>query len=78
MSDMESRAPSLPAEGAFVIQLFEGVDGDSVPLEGRAEHVVSGRSSRFSNLEELARFLSACLGSHPAQPGQGSLEGRLH
>ena len=50
----------LPADHAFVLQ-FEASCGAGGGARGRVEHVVSGRTSRFQSIDELATFLAAVL-----------------
>jgi hypothetical protein len=47
--------------GAFVIQLH--VDADIVDhrLAGRVEHVRTGDAALFESLDDLLRFMDACL-----------------
>jgi hypothetical protein len=54
------RAP-LSAETAFVVHLT--ADGLDVAerLEGRVEHVVSGRSLRFGSASDLVSFMQQVL-----------------
>ena len=57
----------LPPNRAFVVQFESDCGFESRQPErrddarGRAEHVVSGRASRFRTLEELLVFLAAVL-----------------
>ena len=52
---------NLPARRAFVVQ----ISGDTKPLqgslEGRVEHLNSGKFSHFSSQEGLIRFLNQIL-----------------
>lgn len=50
----------LPASRAFVVQLPAG-DVQEEPVFGRVEHVMSGRSTRFTGLEQLAEFFAEVL-----------------
>ena len=65
MSNPESDL--LPPNRAFVVQFESDCGLETLQRErrddarGRAEHVVSGRASRFRTLEELLVFISAVL-----------------
>jgi hypothetical protein len=52
----ESRSTPAPldADAAFVVHL---TGGDPSAVSGRAEHVTSGRSLRFTSLSELHGFM---------------------
>jgi hypothetical protein len=50
--------PHLTPEGAFVIQVRTDSDLPAGRLCGRVEHVTSGRSDRFSSLDELMAFIA--------------------
>ncbi|HTT63944.1 MAG TPA: hypothetical protein VMG35_18965 [Bryobacteraceae bacterium] len=45
----------------FVIQIRPDADVRAGQLEGRVEHIDSGRSSHFKSVEELVAFLTAML-----------------
>jgi hypothetical protein len=47
---------------AFVVQLREGVGLTPEALQGRVEHIVSGRAALFTSLEELRVFMEDVLG----------------
>jgi hypothetical protein len=47
--------------GAFVIQLHTDADVKEHRLAGRVEHVRTGDSALFGSLEDLLRFMDACL-----------------
>ena len=48
--------PSLPSDKAFVVQFRAQADGTQEHCEGRVEHLVSGRATRFSSQAELMAF----------------------
>src|SRR5215510_13925228 len=59
-------APFLPnaplsPRWAFVVQLREGTALTPEGLHGRLEHVVSGRATFFTGLEELRAFMAEVL-----------------
>jgi len=49
--------PSLPANRAFVVQLYAEAQVEQGEFKGRVEHVVSMRATHFHSLEELAAFM---------------------
>ena len=51
----------LSAKGAFVVHLAEGAGDGPETLLGRVEHIVSGRSLRFSSVAELVGFMQRTL-----------------
>lgn len=54
-------APSLPASRAFVIQFRATADIAHGQVEGRVEHMVSGKSGHFHSLTELMDFWSRIM-----------------
>ena len=54
----DSDEPRLTPGAAFVVQLGTDSDLATRRLRGRVEHVVSGRSDRFSSLDELIAFIA--------------------
>ena len=48
----------LSPHWAFVVQLREGTALTPEGLHGRLEHVVSGRATLFTGLEELRAFMA--------------------
>ena len=57
----EGEQPSLPANRAFVVQ-FQGTPPGAPPTaSGRAEHVASGRATRFDSWDRLRRFIELVL-----------------
>jgi len=59
----------LLVDHAFVLQ-FEANCGAGGGARGRVEHVVSGRTSRFQSIDELATFLAAVLRDVAANAGE--------
>ena len=59
---------------AFVVQLREGTALTPEGLYGRLEHVVSGRATLFTSLEELRAFMAEVLaqGAPPHTLMQGT------
>jgi hypothetical protein len=43
----------LHHDGAFVVQFRTNTDFEQGPVEGRVEHVASGRTAHFTSIEEL-------------------------
>jgi len=56
----------LPSSRAFIVQLPDGDLGDK-PCRGRVEHVRSGRSTRFEDLDRLAQFFATVLSTEGQQ-----------
>lgn len=56
----------LSPQAAFVVQFVSGSRLDGGTVDGRVEHVASGRSARFDSVDQLLRFLGEVL----AQPQQ--------
>ena len=54
-------ASSLPVRRSFVVQFHLGSSLDPLSFEGRIEHIVSGRSSKFAGGHELLEQLEAAL-----------------
>jgi hypothetical protein len=67
----EERA-SLPVQRAFVVQFRDDTDVAAERLVGRVEHVVSGRATHFSSLEELLTFIGRVLAEQHPEPLQGA------
>jgi len=47
--------------GAFVVQFRAGTDFDAGRVEGRVEHVATGRMARFESLQELLSIIAVAL-----------------
>jgi len=64
----------LSPHWAFVVQLREGTALTPEGLHGRLEHVVSGRATLFTGLEELRAFMAEVLaqGAPPHTLMQGT------
>jgi hypothetical protein len=64
----DQRDPSaekrLSPQAAFVVQFVSGSRLDGGTVDGRVEHVASGRSARFDSVDQLLRFLAEVL-AHP-------------
>ena len=58
---------SLPAKRAFVVQIHADAKVEQGRWQGRVEHIVSYRSTRFQSLEELVAFIVKVL-SEPEPP----------
>ena len=58
----ESRArPRYPPGHAFVMQLQADVSIETGRIDGRIEHVVSGRAAHFSSWEKVLAFIAHIL-----------------
>jgi len=53
--------PSLPTQRAFVVQLHATSKIEKGQFKGRVEHIVSGRSTRFSTIKALKAFMRHVL-----------------
>ena len=68
---LTSSTPEAPLSPhwAFVVQLRQGTALTPEEMQGRIEHVVSGRATLFTGLEELRAFMAEVLAqdalSHP-------------
>jgi hypothetical protein len=51
----------LPADRAFVVQLYAETAVAPGQLRGRVEHVVSGQATHFASLAELLGFIMRVL-----------------
>lgn len=58
---------SLPAKRAFVVQVRADAKVEKGEWEGRIEHIVSYRATRFQSLDELLAFMVKIL-SEPEPP----------
>ena len=58
---MPQSQPVLPTNRAFLVQFRTPSTGMPSSYEGRVEHVVSGRMTRFHSLEELLAFMIKVL-----------------
>ncbi|HYD46959.1 MAG TPA: hypothetical protein VEB21_01360 [Terriglobales bacterium] len=69
-NDSRPSAPvkALDARNAFVVHV---TDADAGGLNGRVEHIPSGRSLRFSSTAELAEFMQTAWSA-----GSGAGESR--
>jgi hypothetical protein len=63
----ETKPPLLP-EWAFVVQFREGTDLSHNRVDGRVEHIVSGRAAQFTSLDELVAFMAEVLAIVRAPP----------
>ena len=64
----------LPPHRAFVVKI--SVDADPAHVAGHVEHVESGTSAQFEELEELGAFLARVLAREQSEaaPEQGNVE----
>ncbi len=58
--------------GAFVVQFRTVTDFESGRVEGRVEHIASGRAAHFISLEELCEAFAQLSTSVPAQQPKSS------
>jgi hypothetical protein len=56
----------LHSAGAFVVQLHAQSDFDAGRVEGRVEHVASGRTANFGSASQLLESLAQLWKSAPA------------
>ena len=47
--------------GAFVVQFRAATDFDAGCVEGRVEHVATGRTARFDSVQELLAIIALAL-----------------
>jgi hypothetical protein len=72
MKETSSGGHPLPAERAFVVQLYAEADVARGCMAGRVEHVVSGQAGHFETLEDLLTFIERVLTSLHAEPPEES------
>ncbi len=60
-------APLSP-QWAFVVQLRQGTSLDPTRVQGRIEHVISGRATTFTSLEEARAFMARVLAEVGEKP----------
>lgn len=65
-----ARAPALPSDRAFVVQLTADSDPARGVYLGRVEHVRTGRCARFGSAGELQRFLAEVVSALERDRGQ--------
>ena len=65
--DAEGPAP-LSVHRAFVVHFRMSTDIAQGRIEGRVEHVVSGRATHFASLEELLAFMARILTTERSPP----------
>ena len=58
----------MPADQAFVIRFRADTDPTLERIDGRIEHVVSGRGIRFGTTAEMLEFIRRMLTESPANP----------
>lgn len=64
------RVSPLPTARAFVVQLSAEADMERKRVEGRVEHVISGRATHSQTLQELTAFMRRVLGDTSSEPGE--------
>ncbi len=68
-------AAHLTADRAFVVQFLPPSPVQPAELQGRVEHVVTGRAARFQSAREMVRFMATVLLREDAFPGQSIAPG---
>ncbi len=63
--DDEEALGALPTNRAFVLQFRQQADVNSGRVDGRIEHITSGRAGLFHTLEELVSFVGENLEGQP-------------
>ncbi len=53
--------PPLSPHWAFVVQLRQGTSFEPTDIQGRIEHVISGKATTFSSLEDARAFMARVL-----------------
>ncbi len=70
----ESDPSGLPTNRAFVLQFRRHADVKKGCVDGRIEHITSGRAELFHTLDELVAFVEESLGgasgTMPNDPSQ--------
>ena len=66
--------PSLPAKRAFVVQIHSDAEVEQGQWQGRVEHIVSYRATRFQSLEELLAFMVKVLNESAQQEQMAETE----
>jgi hypothetical protein len=66
-SASHQRGP-FPIQYAFVVQFANHTALEAEGLEGRIEHIVSGKSTQFQSLEVLLAFVQQMLGACRVSP----------
>jgi hypothetical protein len=61
MSQIPLATAPLSPHWAFVVQLREGTPLTPQGIQGRVEHITSGRATDFSSLAALLAFMAAVL-----------------
>ena len=63
-------APTLPYAKAFVVQFTADTDARLERVEGRIEHLQTGRRSRFASAEQLLACVTALLADSAENPAE--------
>jgi hypothetical protein len=58
---MSTQQPAYPTQRAFVVQIHAEVDMTQGEVQGRVEHIVSGRVTHFKTVEALVQFIVQVL-----------------
>jgi hypothetical protein len=61
MSNDQPTHAALRPEHAFVVRFIPSTQVDAGQVEGRVEHLVSRRTTRFQSLEALLAFIDRVL-----------------
>jgi hypothetical protein len=68
MSHTMPTAVPLSPHWSFVVQLREGTALTSQAIQGRVEHITSGRVTDFCSLDALLAFMAQALTQPAEQP----------
>ena len=71
---MAKKQPSLPANRAFVVQLYADAQPEKGQFCGRVEHIVSHQTAHFASVEDLTAFMVRVImaDNHDTANGYGS------
>ena len=76
MHSTPRKSQGLTVQRSFVVELYDDADVRSGRIAGRIEHVVTGRSVRFSSADALFAFMADALEDGPAGIGSETRERR--
>ena len=61
--------------GSFLLDLDESQSPESCTFSGRIEHILSGETRLFTNVEAIAEFVRDVLAAEPTAGRSGRTEG---
>jgi len=70
MQPHSGEEPRLPADRAFVVQVYADVAVAQGQIHGRIEHVLSGQATHFASLAELVAFITRVLAAEAPSHGR--------